>query len=87
MYYKYYAINITLSVKSFIGVFGEVESKSGIIFAVRSSHPSKMYMLESYHVMKLQDFLSSNEFRIKNKSKVDESNIEVRNWTKLNLVG
>ena len=79
MYYKYYAIYITLSVKSFIGVFGEVESKSGIIFAVRSSHPSKMYMLELYHVMKLQDFLFSNGFQIENKSKVDESNIEVRN--------
>ena len=46
-----------------------------------------MHMLESYHVMKLQDFLSSNEFRIENKSKVDEFNIEVRNQTELNLVG
>ena len=44
-------------------------------------------MLELYHVMKLQDFLSSNEFRIENKSKVDEFNIEVRNRTELNLVG
>ena len=43
-------------------------------------------MLELYHVMKLQDFLSSNEFRIGKKSKVDEFNIEVRNRTKLNLV-
>ena len=41
--------------------------------------PSKMHMLESYHVMKLQDFLSSNESCIENKSKVDEFNIEVRN--------
>ena len=49
--------------------------------------PSKMDMLELYHVMKLQDFLSSNEFRIENKSKVDEINIEVRNRTELNLVG
>ena len=44
-------------------------------------------MLELYHVMKLQDFLSSNEFRIENKSKVDEFNIEVRNRTELNLAG
>ena len=49
--------------------------------------PSKMDMLELYHVMKLQDFLSSSEFRIENKSKVDEINIEVRNRTELNLVG
>ena len=49
--------------------------------------PSKMHMLESYHVMKLQDFLSSNEFCIENKSKVDEFNIKVRNRTELNLVG
>ena len=49
--------------------------------------PSKIHMLESYHVMNLQDFLSSNEFRIKNKSKVDEFNIEIRNRSELNLVG
>ena len=49
--------------------------------------PSKMDMLELYHVMKLQDFLSSSEFRIENKSKVDEINIEVRNRTELDLVG
>ena len=49
--------------------------------------PSKMHMLELYHVMKLQDFLSFNEFRIENKSKVDEFNIEVRNRIELNLAG
>ena len=49
--------------------------------------PSKIHMLESYQVMKLQNFLSSNEFYIENKSKVDEFKIEVRNRTKLNLVG
>ena len=37
--------------------------------------------------MKLQDFPSSIEFRIKNESKVDEINIKVRNQTELNLVG
>ena len=37
--------------------------------------------------MKLQEFLSSNEFRIENKSKVDEFHIEVRNRIELNLVG
>ena len=46
-----------------------------------------MHMLESYHGLKLQDFLSSNEFRIENESKVYEFNIEVRNRTQLNLVG
>ena len=49
--------------------------------------PSKMDMLELYHVMKLQDFLSSNEFRIENKSKVAEINIIVRHRTELNLMG
>ena len=49
--------------------------------------PSKMDMLELYHVMKLRDFLSSSYFRIKNESKVDEITIKVRNQTELNLVG
>ena len=49
--------------------------------------PIKMHMLELHHIMKLQDFLSSNEFRFENKSKVDEINIEVRNRTELNLAG
>ena len=46
-----------------------------------------MELLELIHVMKLQDFLSSSQFRIENKSKIDERNIEVRNRTELNLVG
>ena len=37
--------------------------------------------------MKLQVFLSSCEFHIKNESKVDEINIKVRNQTELNLEG
>ena len=63
-----------------------MEYKSGIIFA-EVAIPSKMHMLESYHVMKLQDFLSSREFRIENKSKVDEFIIEGGNRTEVNLVG
>ena len=47
--------------------------------------PNKMHML--YHIMKLQDFLPSSEFCIKNESEVNEINIKVRNRTKLNLVG
>ena len=49
--------------------------------------PCKMDMLELQHVMKLQDFPSSIEFKFENKSKVDEINIKVRNRTELNLVG
>ena len=48
---------------------------------------SKMGMLELYHGMKLQDFLSSSEIRIGNESKVDEINVEVRNRTELNFLG
>ena len=48
---------------------------------------SKMDMLELYHVMKLQDFISSSEFRNGNESKVDGINIEVRNRTELNIGG
>ena len=46
-----------------------------------------MDMLELYHVMKLQDFISSFEFRIENESKVDEINIEVRNRAKVDPRG
>ena len=46
-----------------------------------------MDMLELYHDMKLQDFLSCSEFYIKNDSKVDESNNEVRKRAVLILVG
>ena len=49
--------------------------------------PSKMDMLELYHVIKKQDFLFSSEFCIKNELKVDGINIKVRNRTKLNLEG
>ena len=45
-----------------------------------------MDMLELYHVTKLQDFRSYPKFHIEYESKVDEINIEVRNWTQLNLV-
>ena len=44
-------------------------------------------MLELYHDMKLQDFLSCSEFYIKNDSKVDASNNEVRKLAVLILVG
>ena len=44
-------------------------------------------MLELYHVMKRQDFLSSSEFCIQNELKVDGIKIEVGNRTELNLVG
>ena len=68
-----------------IGVFGYAVSKSGIQSEV--AIPSKMDMSELKHVMKLQDFPSFIEFRIENKSKVNEINIEVRNRTELNVVG
>ena len=60
------------------GVFGCVESKSGIIITVG---------VAIVRTMDLQDFLSSSEFYVKNNLKVDEINIEVRNRTALNLVG
>ena len=43
-------------------------------------------MLESYHVMKLQDFLSSRKFHIEDESKIDEINIEVRDRIESSLV-
>ena len=49
--------------------------------------PSLMDMLKLYHVMELQDFLSSIEFHIENELKVDEIKIKVRNPTELDLVG
>ena len=49
--------------------------------------PSETDILSVYHVVKLQDFLSSNEFHIKNESIVHEINIEVRDRTELNLFG
>ena len=49
--------------------------------------PSKMDMLELYHVMKQQDFFFSSECCIENELKVDEINIKVRNRTELNLEG
>ena len=48
---------------------------------------SKTNMLGLYHVMKLQDFLSSGEFCIQNELKVDGIKIEVGNRTELILVG
>ena len=58
-----------------------------LFFQSEVAIPSKMDMLELYHVMKLQDFPSSIEFRIENESKVDEINIKVRNRTELHLMG
>ena len=58
--------------------YGCVESKSGIIITVG---------VAIVRTMELQDFLFSSEFHVKNKLKVDEINIEVRNRTALNLVG
>ena len=49
--------------------------------------PSKMDILELYHATKLWDFLPSSKFRIENEPKFDEINIDIRNRTKLNLVG
>ena len=43
-------------------------------------------MLESYHVMKLQDFLSSRKFHIEDESKIDEINIEVRDRIESSLL-
>ena len=48
---------------------------------------NKIDILELYHVMKLQDSLSSDDFNIENESIFDKLNIKVRNRTKLNLVG
>ena len=44
-------------------------------------------MLELYHVMKLQDFISSIEYCIEYEWKVDEINIEVRNRAKVDPRG
>ena len=50
--------------------------------------PSKMDILDLYHVMKLQNFLSSGKFHtIQNESEFDDINIEVRNLIKLNFMG
>ena len=47
-----------------------------------------MDILDLYHVMKLQNFLSSGKFHtIKNEWKFDDINIEVRNLIKLNFMG
>ena len=48
--------------------------------------PGEIDMLEMHHVVKLQDFLSSGEFHIKNELKTNEINIEIRNRTELNQV-
>ena len=48
--------------------------------------PSETGMLEMYHVMTLQDFISCGEFHIENESKVDEINIVVGNRTEWSLV-
>ena len=45
-------------------------------------------MLELYNVMKsIKNFLSPLEFHIGNEPKVNETDIELRNQTELNLVG
>ena len=44
-----------------------------LLFQLEVPIHSKMDMLELYRVMKLQDFISSIEFRIENEWKVDET--------------
>ena len=49
----------------------------GIQITVRSSHSQKNRHSRTYHVMKLQDILSTLEFHIQSESKIDE--IAIRN--------